>query len=74
MNAKERKIAEDALARNQEQKPSSREIIVGKTVVQLRKQGNNCFRLQYNLDVTSKFLNMTDSADKIRAINYHRFR
>ena len=33
---------------------SSKGIAVGKAVVQLRKQENNCFRLQYNSVVTSK--------------------
>ena len=51
--AKEKKIAEDALARNQE-RGSSKGITVRKAVVHLRKQENNCFRLQYNLVVTSK--------------------
>ena len=45
--AKERKISEDALARNQEKnkkpaaKGSSKGITVGKAVVQLRTQENN---------------------------------
>ena len=58
--AKERKIVKDALARNQEIKTGSKRkqqgnrITVGKAVVQLRKQQNNCFRLQYNSVVTSK--------------------
>ena len=51
---KERKIVEDALARNRERKTGSKGITVGKAVVQLRKQENNCFRLQYNSVVTSK--------------------
>ena len=56
--AKERKIVEDALARNQERKPAARGgskgITVGKAVVQQRKHENNCFRLQYNSVVISK--------------------
>ena len=55
--AKERKIVEDALARNQEKlaaRGSSKGITVGKAVVQLRKQENNCFKLQYDSVVTSK--------------------
>jgi len=43
----------------QEKKPAARGsskglITVEKAVVQLRKQENNCFRLQYNSVVTSK--------------------
>jgi len=34
----------------------SKGITVEKAVVQLRKQENNCFRLQYNLVVMSKLL------------------
>ena len=56
--AKERKIVEDALARNQERKTGSKRKQQGnnsgKAVVQLREQENNCFRLQYNSVVTSK--------------------
>ena len=35
-------------------KGSSKGITTGKAVVQLRKQENNCFRLQYNSVVTSE--------------------
>ena len=53
--AKERKIVEDALARNQERRTGSKRnnkgITVGKAVVQLTKQENNCFRLQYNSEL-----------------------
>ena len=38
---------------------------MGKAVVQLRKQENNCFRLQYNLVVTSKLIFEWDMADLI---------
>ena len=36
-------------------KENSKRIAAGKAVVQLRKQENNCFRLQYNSVVTSEF-------------------
>ena len=56
--AKERKIVEDALARNRERKTGSKREqqgnTVGKAVVQQRKHENNCFRLQYNSVVISK--------------------
>ena len=62
--AKERKISEDALARNQEKtkkpaaKGSSKGITVGKAVVQLRTQENNWFRLQHDSVVTNKKYNL----------------
>ena len=43
---------------------------MGKTVVQLRKQENDCFRLQYNLVVTSKLIFEWDMADVILTLRF----
>ena len=57
--AKERKIVEDALARNQERKTVSKKKQQGKNrgescSTATPKQENNCFRLRYNSVVTSE--------------------
>ena len=51
-------------------KGSRKGITAGKAVVQLRKQENNCFRLQYNSVVTSELFfewdkMMTDSIKRL---------